>query len=397
MRAFAGGYYNNLKALYDHLGVAYKPQTFLFSFSNLDSHEEEPYFIHSSNNHRIPPLKPAGRSWLSYTLEVIYLWIWYTYFTFCCTLIRPHPSETHKKPCESLEAYLNRIHLPRYFTTHYILPLMSSVTTCPHADLLRFPAVDVVEYKKRTHGAQHYTVTNGVGDAQSRLAHGIDTRFSTHVTSVIPSQSNGGRVVLEWRQTEDTHGLTSSTKEEFDTVILSVSPDLVSKIFKPLQRAMASIPTIRVESTVHTDDEYIGSPSLLHLENGSNAQSIHLRTSMSEERTESVHVQPSGVLVTTCPISPIKKDSIIQPSTFTRVLRTPQSRDIINGIINEDVPGGHYLEEKRESAWKNGDGGVWLVGGWCWDGMVLLEGCVVSALRVAGAFGVRPPWETEHS
>ena len=45
-----------------------------------------------------------------------------------------------------------------------------------------------------------------------------------------------------------------------------------------------------------------------------------------------------------------------------------------------------------EKGWKNGDGGVWLAGAWCWDGMVLLEGCVISAMRVARALDVNVPW-----
>lgn len=48
--------------------------------------------------------------------------------------------------------------------------------------------------------------------------------------------------------------------------------------------------------------------------------------------------------------------------------------------------------EKKEFSWRNGDGNVWLVGAWCWDGMVLLEGCVVSAMRVADDLGVEVPW-----
>jgi uncharacterized protein with NAD-binding domain and iron-sulfur cluster len=37
MRAFSGGYYNNLKALYDCLGVRYHSQPFLFEFARSTS------------------------------------------------------------------------------------------------------------------------------------------------------------------------------------------------------------------------------------------------------------------------------------------------------------------------------------------------------------------------
>ena len=35
---------------------------------------------------------------------------------------------------------------------------------------------------------------------------------------------------------------------------------------------------------------------------------------------------------------------------------------------------------------------MYLAGGWCWDGMVLLEGCIVSAMRIARDLGVDVPW-----
>lgn len=55
----------------------------------------------------------------------------------------------------------------------------------------------------------------------------------------------------------------------------------------------------------------------------------------------------------------------------------------------------HDHGEKKDLSWRNGDGNVWLVGAWCWDGMVLLEGCVVSAMRVASDLGVDVSWRVE--
>ena len=51
--------------------------------------------------------------------------------------------------------------------------------------------------------------------------------------------------------------------------------------------------------------------------------------------------------------------------------------------------------DEKKDLWRNGDGNVWLVGAWCWDGMVLLEGCVVSAMRVTRDLGVEVPWMAE--
>jgi hypothetical protein len=176
----------------------------------------------------------------------------------------------------------------------------------------------------------------------------------------------------------------------------------VQAIFKPLQYEMSQIPTIPVQSVVHADESTIGrlsgtdslqSLSAESLMRGSDAQIIYLRTfTEAKPRTESIHVQPSGLLVTTCPVSVINPAKTTQSSTFTRVLRTPQSRQIIKDIFDRKASGLQVNHEKSKAQWKNGDGGVWLVGGWCWDGMVLLEGCIVSAMTVADTFGVDVPW-----
>src|ERR1700761_7295615 len=166
MRAFAGGFYNNLRALYDHLGVPYRSQPFLFAFSRVFSYnggamEKNTHFIHSSNNHRIPPLKPRGVTTAAHVLETLYLLLCYGWFSICCFLVMPL-SSSPGMVCETLEQYVTRIRLPKYFVSHYLLPLISSVTTCPHRDLLDFPAYDVIEYKKKTHGAWHYVLCNGI-------------------------------------------------------------------------------------------------------------------------------------------------------------------------------------------------------------------------------------------
>lgn len=398
MRAFAGGFYDNLKAMYDYLGIEYHAQPFLFAFSkvftpdaeSIQKEQAHSYFVHSSNNHRILPVKPRGMRNTSWLVEVAYVLVCYVWYSICCFLI-PCKFAAGNEVCETLDQYLRRIKLPQYFVTHYLLPLISGVSTCPHDALLRFPASDIIEYKKRTHGAQHYTVSNGVHAVQKKLAKGLDTRLSAMVLAVEP---NTHGVKLSWRHAEDTHEL-APTEEFFDKIILAVSPDAVGKIFSPLRHEMARVPTLSVESIIHTDYaniERLGPHEQRDLDHSA-AQMIHLRTlTESSHITESIHIQPSGAIVTTCPFSYIDPAQIIQSVRFTRVLRTPESRQVINKIFRAYQLGGEPTTEEQRTGWKNGDGGVWLAGGWCWDGMVLLEGCLVSAIRVADDFGVDIPW-----
>lgn len=406
MRAFAGGFYSNLMAMYDFLQVEYRPQKFLFGFSSIASKhrctsqnfQERLDFIHSSNNHILFPIRPQTVTLISHLCEIGYLIVWYAWFTMCCFLVPPFPA-TRTMPCESLRSYIRRIRLPKYFVSSYLLPLFSSVATCPHEALLEFPAQDLIDYKRKTNGDQHYTVCGGVNTIERKLSQGLQIRKSAKVVSVEP-QGQGIRV--RWKRSLDKPR-SEPTEALFDRVVLAVAPNVVQTIFKPLQYEMSQIPTISVQSVVHSDETTIGpltGTDILHSSSaknwmkGSDAHVIYMRTfaQADDPQTESIHVQPSGLLVTTCPLSVIDPAKIKQCATFTRVLRTPQSRQIIKDIFNRRSSGPQVQQEKKKTPWRNGDQGVWLVGGWCWDGMVLLEGCIVSSMVVADAFGVEIPW-----
>lgn len=389
MRAFADGYYKNLKRMYDYFGIQYASPRFIYTLSSLPriaSDKIRPYFIHSSNNHQLPPSKPENNSWGSWLVELVYLTFCYYWFTACCFWIRPKIN-VESSVEESFRQYLERIGLPQYYIKYYLLPLISSVTTCSHDALLEFPAIDLVEYEKRTFRQPHYTIEGGVHKLQTKLSTGLKVRFRSTVTAV---QNTRGKVKVTMRD-EHTGFLDSAL---FDHVIMAVTPDVVGLIFPPLESVMAAVPTTRVLSVVHHDytrfstcRQYVrGRIPFDH--RGRASQPIHMCS--NAYATESTHEHPCSVLITTSPIISVRPTHILHSVTFTRVLRTPTSRQLLNRVF-----GANELEcrdDNLKSCWRNGDGNVWLVGGWCWDGMVMLEGCVASAIRVADSLGVEVPW-----
>ncbi|KAF7115215.1 hypothetical protein CNMCM5793_001642 [Aspergillus hiratsukae] len=386
MRAFDNNYHINLKRMYDYLGIDYVSPKFLYSlsrFSPSTGERERPYFIHSSSNHRVPPIRPRSRGRVEWIAETLYLMICYFWFTVCCFLVRPKGTT---KSCEdeSLQRYLERIRLPSYFSRRYLLPLLSSMTTCSHNELLNFPAADVVDYAKRTYRQPHYTVVGGVQMVQSRISEGLVVRLSSTVTAV---ESIGTRCRVTWT---DSQGVNVSS-EEYDHVIMAVTPDVVSTIFKPLGKLLQSIPVVQGECIVHRDTSIIPDGGLLAAE----AQKVRKQPEVmymfsDDTSTESVHQHPLSVLVTNFPIAPVESSKIIHRARLTRVLRTPESRKVVNSIFSAGR--SQHTPKEKEKVWCNGDGNVWLVGAWCWDGMVLLEGCVMSAMRVAACLDVDIPW-----
>ncbi|KAH8811179.1 hypothetical protein F5884DRAFT_267145 [Xylogone sp. PMI_703] len=392
MRAFAEGYYKNLIRMYKYLGVQFHPQRFVYSFEKsatgktMDERSRADYFVYSSNNHHILPVRPEGVSLLHWIVEIMYVAVCYFYWSLCCFWNPPMPA-TNSRECESVDEYTQRIMLPRHFVNFYLLPLLSSVATCSHGALLQFPAQDLTEYKRQSSGGEHYTVSS-VNEVQRILASGLEARFSTVVTKV--EVLSDGKLEVSWNTSDKvTH------KEIFDQVVLAVAPDIAGRIFQPLEKAAAQIPTTMVQSVVQGNgmklvvDDTVASG---FASTGTRAaQTIRLRTSSSLAQTESIHVPGSGAMVVTCPFNDISSaPNTLRSVEFMRVLRTPRSRRVVNSIFGESLA-NRVLDEKK-SSWRNGDDKIWLVGGWCWDGMVLLEGCVVSAMRVASALDVEVPW-----
>ena len=100
---------------------------------------------------------------------------------------------------------------------------------------------------------------------------------------------------------------------------------------------------------------------------------------------------PSGATVWTSPLQAVDEKTMLHRARFTRTLRTIESRALVERIMGRSSPRSKKLDGEL-GGWVNGERNVWLAGAWCWDGMVLLEGCIVSAMAIADDFGVQVPW-----
>lgn len=380
MRAFSEGYYPALKAMYDFLHVRYQRQRMIFSFSadaapsfpdNKAHAAQSPstYFLHADNHHAFPPLRPQNVSVYSYVVELAFVGICHIWFSLCCRFFNANDKE-------ALGQYFQRIYLPQHFVRYYILPLLSAISTCSHDELLNFPARDVVDYRRRIQGGEQFVVSNGVSSVQKVLLAGLNITYNARVESV---ESDGPKRIVVWTQT--CNGKVRRLRKQFDEVILAVPPNIVAQIFEPARR-VSSIPTASVRTVTH------GGLTSSHKSDRHAAQTIYLRTFSDPVMiTEATHVHDTGVRVTTSPQTSIDASTVRDEHSFTRVLRTVESRKVVNELL------GHRPQfAGSDRKWCNGEQGVWLVGAWCWDGMVLLEGCIISAMRTAQALQVDIPW-----
>lgn len=374
------------------------------------------YFVYGKRLHEMLLLSPNfWTSSLRQILQTLYIAICHIWFFAACFLIQPQKIQpqqyldvdSNKKShntCESFRQYLQRIRLPQQYAVYYLLPVLSIICSCSHAEMMDFPASDVTSFVKGSFLRETYVSRGGINRVQSTLSKGIsDIRLRTRVTKV--ERVDEG-ILIRCERIVD--GKSSTSEEIFDRVVLAVSPNVVATIFSPSRSTLSVIPTVPVTSSILAPAS--GEISLVH-EKGqvpAGECSYHrgkplvmeFRTSFSDNivQSESLHYLPSGVIVRTSPFAlKTKLKGSLDTSKFTRTLRTTQSRSMVQRVM-----GANKLSSSSEVSdnsdvgadeWVNGKDSVWIVGSWCWDGLVLLEGCVISSMKVAKDFGVHIPWE----
>lgn len=424
-RSFCRGYYANLCRLYDHLGVPFQRIQLIWVFARVsaaaqaqipsaEAAETMPgsYFVYGKRLHELLLISPHFwlRGSLRHVLLTFYLAVCHAWFFAACFFFPPRMIQPERyldvknatanadaakdgPNCESLRQYLDRIWLPQRYVLYYLLPILSIICSCSHAEMLDFPASDVTSFMKGSFLRKTYVAKGGINRVQATLAEGIrDVRLQTRVIKV--EQVDEG-VLIRYESTQDER--RASAEQVFDRVVLAVSPNVAAAIFNPSKPLLSVIPTVPVTSTV------LASPNTkvslvhekTHVPSGEcsyrrgEAQIMAFRTTFSDSivQTESLHYLEGGLVVRTSPTADVAKvKGTLDTSRFTRTLRTTESRNMVRKAMETSRDGDDG------AGWANGKDGVWIVGSWCWDGMVLLEGCVVSAMRVAQDLGVIVPW-----
>ncbi|KAL6903934.1 hypothetical protein GGI43DRAFT_421456 [Trichoderma evansii] len=414
-RSFNRGFYPNLCRMYDYLGVPYQHISLIWvwakvssaGLSQIPTAEAVPtmsgsYFTYGKRLHEALLISP--QFWLQGNLKnvllTLYLALCHAWFFAACFFFPPRMIQPEKymdvkssaknsKTMESFRQYLDRIWLPERYALYYLLPVLSIIASCSHAEMLDFPASDVANFMKGSFLRTTYVAKGGINRVQATLVDGIqDVRMQTRVTKV--ERVDGG-VLLRYESLQDEK--RSSFEQVFDRVVLAVSPNVAAAIFNPSKHLLSVIPTVPVTSTVVASPgtkasvvrEHTHIPSGECSYRSGETQLMAFRTTFSDSivQTESLHYLEGGLVVRTSPMGDVAEvKGTLDMSRFTRTLRTTESRNMVIAMNEADNGNG----------WVNGKDNVWVIGSWCWDGMVLLEGCVISAMRAAKDLGVNVPW-----
>lgn len=372
MRTFSGKYYANLFQVLEHLNIPTQIHRFRYIFTE----GPRQYFQFFSNFHQILPC--LQNSWYM-NAYLLFCYLWYTIAVFLFPPLIRSPDSLQTKT-ETLDEYAKRIHLSNEFLDWYLLPLFSSVATCSHDHLRDFPAAYIVNYRKGTLAAHHRTVIDMHG-LQNRLAEGTTIALECEVTAVT---NEGGKVVLEHRGPIAAPKYSTSV---YDHVIIATSAAEASKIHKASLEATSQLSTCPVLVTVHQPTKE--QEALRQATKPS--EILALSTSIDPAVgviTHSTHLHWSGMAVKVAAYSskeiPDESGKSLHVVKLLRPLPNPTSHNVLLEVFNRKVP---------SKLWRNGDGNVYLAGGYASAGLPLLEACVRSGLEAAEAIGAKLPFE----
>lgn len=417
--------------MYRYLGIDFQPisLTWIFTKTFAASAPQDPkvdgpealsgkYFVYGKRLREMLLLSPLF--WLGpwrHILQTIVLTICHVWFYAACFTIKPRTTQpalqlsvisTTRVPIgdtETFRQYAERIRVHRKYVSEYLLPVLSVICGCSHAEMLEFPASDVVNFMKGSFLQKTYVNRGGIHRVQSKLSDSLrDIRLRSRVTEV--SRVDDG-VLVCWEAIKGEKRL--ACEEIFDRVVLAVAPNVAAKVFRPCKAKLCAVPTAPVTSSIIGPSA--GGISIVREDGKEKAldrcsyrrgddQLMAFRTTFSAKGTqsESFHFLPNGLVVRTSPSGIITgSEGSLYTTTFTRTLRNSQSRSMMHRVMSRNVSSQDFgyrdHRDEGQDVWVNGGDAVWLAGSWCWDGLVILEGCVVSAMRVAQDFGVRIPWQ----
>jgi uncharacterized protein len=277
----------------------------------------------------------------------------------------------------TLREYLSNEGYSEVFAQWYLLPMAAAIWSCPTATVLDFPALTLIRFFKQ-HGLlqvsnrpQWMTVKNGSRTYVEKLRQGI-----TRIQSGDPVQ----QII------RDATGVTLLSKSgaaQFDQVVLACHSDqALAMLGEPSAAEIAVLSAIQYQpnrAVLHTDASVLPKQKSMW-----SAWNFH--TLATDKTTQAVAV---SYLINKLQPLPIK----------TPLLVTLNPTDEISAqYVLADIAYAHPLLDSAAIAAQaklpalQGVNRTWFCGAWTCYGFH--EDGLKSALNVAAAFGVSPPWHT---
>ena len=365
LRIFCHGYYDNLLALYDHIGV----EILTSDHSGIFSDETGRVFLHYGNFHLgyAPFSHLKGSSWFSPAAWTIGLQSRRFFARAKRDMNRTDLADM------SFGEYLQQSGAGREFVETVLLPMMSVTCTCDYQAVRDYPADLMLEYLTcGVHELGIMSAAKGVDDIVPRMLVDVELRTNSPIALVEPDGEQL-RVVTK-----------AGSSRHFDQVVIAAQAHQAAAMlsgFDERQALLGRIPFERSSMSVHTDQEILPAPA-----KGLSPVSYHIprdanRAEVSVDLTKAI-ARLSGqetIFQTWNPMRRIAPNRELARVEFTRPTVTRDSRKAVIALRKQqDRPGNR----------------LWLCGSYMAEKIPLLEAAVDSSVAIAGHLGAAIPWKT---
>ena len=364
LRIFCHGYYDNLLALYQHIGV----EILTSDHAGVFSDEAGRIILHYGNSDwgagRFP--HPRGRSWLSPAAWTIGLQSRRFFARAKRDMGRTNLGES------SFGEYLDQSGARRLFVDHVLLPMMSVTCTCDYQAVRDYPTDLMLEYLTcGVHEIGIMSAAKGVDDIVPRMLADVDLRTSSPVAVIEPSG-------------EQLRVTTKAGADEcFDQVVVAAQAQQAAAMLSGFDDRRASLNCIPFEKStmsVHTDQDILPAPAdglspvSYHVPQGSSRAEVSVNLTKAIPRLSGQET----VFQTWNPMRRIAPNRELARVDFTRPTVTRDSRKAVLALREQQTRAGNRL---------------WLCGSYMAEKIPLLEAAVDSSVTVARQLGATIPWD----
>lgn len=365
LRIFCRGYYDNLLALYRHIGV----EVLTSDHSGIFADETGQVLMHYGNfrrgNSQISYLK--GRSWLRPAAWAIGLQSRRFFARAKRDVGRAGLADL------SFGEYLQQAETGQAFIDTILLPILSVTCTCDYQAVRNYPADIMLEYLTcGIHELGIMSAAKGVDDIVPRMLVGVELRTNSPIAAIEPAG-------------QQLRVVTSAGADEcFDQVVIAAQAQQAAAMLSGFdeRRAMLQrIPFERSSMSVHTDQNILPASA-----KGLSPVSYHVpqdgsRPEVSVDLTKAI-ARLSGqetVFQTWNPIHRIAPNRELARVDFTRPTVTRDSREAVRALLESQSHPGNRL---------------WLCGSYMAEKIPLLEAAVDSSVTLAKQLGAVIPWQS---
>ncbi|MEM7613162.1 MAG: FAD-dependent oxidoreductase [Pseudomonadota bacterium] len=366
LRVFFDGFYPNLTALYQELGIESKPINYAASFGGLNDKTYFRYHNYQLGPFLLPFLKgrqSMGRHGLRIGWDLL-------------RLFRQSPKSLALgiSDGQTLEDYVQAHRYSTAFAEGFLYPAFSGICTCSHESIKAYPARVVLEYlNSGLLFSAVRRVTRGTREVVQLLAqHVDDVRLGAAVEYV----------------SRTDHGVTVRTAEgsaTFDHVVLATQANQTATILGDAsteeQALLASFSYEPSRVVVHKDTALAPPGNEAHWAPVNFVRASDGTTPMATIWMNAIQAMPDT--------SPVFQtwNPIIEPDPSLIIGEAAFERPIVNQASLQGLERLAQLHQQRNRR-------VWFCGSYAAHGIPLLESAAHSAFSVAERLGCRRPWDS---